>query len=92
MSPPTSQREVRTFIGVINYYCYMWPRQSHMLVPLTILTSSKRVFRWTQAKQDAFDRIKQIVARDTLLTYPYFNEIFKIHTDASAFQLVAVIV
>ena len=29
--------------------------------------------------------------RDTLLTYPDFNEAFKIHTDASAFQLIAVI-
>ena len=27
------------------------------------------------------------MARDTLLTYPDFNETFKIHTDASTFQL-----
>ena len=32
------------------------------------------------------------MARDTLLTYPDFNQTFKIHTDASAFQLVAVII
>ena len=32
------------------------------------------------------------MARDTLLTYPDFNETFKIHTDASAFQLGAVII
>ena len=31
------------------------------------------------------------MARDNLLTYPYFNETFKIHTNASAFQLGAVI-
>ena len=31
------------------------------------------------------------MARDTLLIYPYFNETFKIYTDASAFQLGAVI-
>ena len=29
--------------------------------------------------------------RDTLLTYPYFNEIFKIHNDTRALQLGAVI-
>ena len=44
-----------------------------------------------QVKQDAFKKIKRIVARDTLLTYPDFNGIFKIHTDASAFRLGAVI-
>ena len=27
------------------------------------------------------------MAQDTLLTYPYFNEAFKIYTDASKFQL-----
>ena len=42
-------------------------------------------------KQDAFDRIKRIVDRDTLITYPGFNETFKIHTNASAFQLGSVI-
>ena len=34
---------------------------------------------------------KRIVDRDNLLTYPYFNETFKIHTDANTLQLEAVI-
>ena len=70
-------------MGVINYYRDMWPRRSHTLAPLTKLTYIKRKSRWTQVKQDAFDEIKRIVARDTLLTYLGFNETFKIHTDAS---------
>ena len=47
----------------------------------------KRNFKWTEVKQDAFYEIKRIVACDDLLTYPNFNETFKIHTDARAFQL-----
>ena len=35
--------------------------------------------------------MNRIVARDTLLTYPDFNEKFKIHTNASLFQLGAFI-
>ena len=69
----------------------MCPRRSHMLAPLTKLTSINRKFKWTEIEQDAFKKIKRIVARDTLLNYPGFNETFKIHTDASAFQLGAVI-
>ena len=91
MSSPTSRKEVRTFIGVINYYRDIWPRRSHKSMPLTRLTSIKRKFKWTQVKQDAFDKIKRIVARDTLSTYPDFNETFKIHTDVSLFRLGAVI-
>ena len=64
----------------------MWPRRSHTLSPLTRLTSTKRKFKWTTVKQDDLDEIQGIVTHDTLLTYPNFNEIFKIHTDDSAFQ------
>ena len=70
----------------------MWPRRSHTLAPLTKLTSINRKFKWTQVEQDSFDKIKRIVDPDNLLTYLDFNETFKIHTDASAFQLGAVII
>ena len=36
--------------------------------------SSKVKFEWTKIEQDAFDEVKRIVARNNLLTYPYFNE------------------
>ena len=38
-----------------------------------------------------FHKITQLVARDTLLIYPNFNERLDIHTYASDFQLGAVI-
>ena len=65
----------------------MWPRRSHKLAPLTILMSIKIKSKWTQVEKYAFDGIKQIVACNTLLTYPDLNEIFKINTDDSAFQV-----
>ena len=58
---------------------------------LTKIIPSKVKFKWTKIEQDAFDEINRIVARDTLLTYPGFNEEFKIHTHAIKFQLGAVI-
>ena len=69
----------------------MWPSRSHMLAHLNRLTPIKRRYKWTQVKQDVFEKIKWIMVRDTLLTYEDFNETFKMHTDASPFQLVAVI-
>ena len=41
MIPSTSQKEVRQFIGLVNYYWNMWERHSHMLAPLTNIMSSK---------------------------------------------------
>ena len=40
----------------------------------------------------AFNKIKRIVARDNLLTYPDLNEMFKIFTDANTYQLGEVII
>ena len=56
----------------------MWPRWLYTLVPLTILTYIKSKFKWMQVEQYAFGEIKQIVARGTILTYPDFNETFKL--------------
>ena len=47
--------------------------------------------KWTKFEQDAFYEINRILTRNTLLNYPYFNEIFKIHTDARNLQLGLVI-
>ena len=69
----------------------MWPRRSYTLEPLTRSLYIKWKLKWTQVEQANFDKIKQIVAHDTLSTYPDFNETLKIHTDASAFQLGEVI-
>ena len=63
-----------------------------MLAPLTRMASNKRNYKWTKVIQDAFKKIKRSMACNTLLTYPDFNETFKIHTDADAFQLIAVII
>ena len=63
----------------------MWENFSHMLASLTKIRSSIVKYKWNKIEQDTFDVIKRIVARDTLLDFPYSNEEFKIHIDASDF-------
>jgi len=92
LAVPKTQKQVRTFIGMVNYYRDMWIRRSETLAPLTALTSKKVKFKWTDVEQRAFDTMKRIMARETLLAYPDFNKEFHIYTDASKVQLGAVIV
>ena len=92
IAPPTTRKQVRTFIGMVNYYRDMWIRRSETLAPLTALTSKNVPFKWTEVEQKAFDTMKRIMARETLLAYPDFNKEFHIYTDASNIQLGAVIV
>ena len=48
-----------------------------MLAPITGILSNKKKFKCTKTEQDAFNKIKRIVAHDHSLTYPDFNKTFK---------------
>ncbi len=91
IATPKTRKQLRSFIGMVNYYRDMWPKRSHILAPLSALTSSKVKWEWTLEHQSAFDAMKVAIAQETLLTYPDFNKPFVIHTDASKVQLGACI-
>ena len=88
---PKTRKQLRRFIGMINYYRDMWPQRSDILAPLTALTSSKVKFKWTKEHTHAFEQMKAMISRETALTYPDFSKPFEIHTDASLLQLGACI-
>ena len=91
IAPPTNKKDLRGFIGMVNYYRDMWIRRSHVLAPLAALTSKTAKWKWGEEEQSAFDTMKRIIGKETLLAYPDFNHPFVIHTDASHTQLGAVI-
>src|SRR5688572_8883287 len=43
---PICVQQLRWFIGVISYYQDIWPQRSHVLAPLTALTSAKMKWKW----------------------------------------------
>ncbi|GFH56268.1 hypothetical protein CTEN210_12744 [Chaetoceros tenuissimus] len=94
---PKTMKQVKRFIGMIQYYRDIWPRRSHVLAPIVDLTKgytknkkNKRI-QWTQACEKAFKDIKALIAKETMLAFPDFSKKFTIHTDASDLQLGAVI-
>jgi len=104
LAPPKSVKELRSFLGMVQYYRDLWARRSDMLAPLTSLVGecgqtkvtkakgTKKVpWYWTEVHQKAFDDVKTTIAKEVVLAYPDFDKVFEIYTDASAKQLGAVI-
>jgi transposase InsO family protein len=91
IAPPKNVKQLRSFLGMVNYYRDMWIRRSHILAPLNALNKKGRKWEWGEEHQRAFDNIKRVMAKETLLHYPDFNKPFEIHTDASHYQIGAVI-
>ena len=91
MQPPKTKRQLRRFLGMINYYRDMWQKRSHILAPLTSLSGKTAKWKWTKECSEAFESIKASMARETLLNFPDFSKEFHIFTDASNYQLGAVI-
>ena len=91
MGRPTNTKQLRGFVGMINYYKSLWPRRSHLLAPLTAMTSKNIKFKWEQVHENAFQLIKKMVAQDTMLIHPDFSKTFILHTDASDLQIGGVI-
>ena len=88
---PKTKKQLRGFIGMVNFYRDMWPKRSELLAPLSSMTSSNVKFKWTEVHDSSFNEMKKIMARETLLAFPDFNKPFDIHTDASKVQLGAII-
>ena len=89
---PTNKRQLRRFLGMVNYYRDMWRGRSHVLAPLTGLVSNKAKWKWTEVEEHAFKEAKQMVIREASLKYPDFSGEFHVYADASDYQLGGVIV
>ena len=91
IAEPKTRKELRSFIGVVNYYRDMWFRRSHILAPLAALTSKTVKWEWGAKQKAAFLMAKRVIAKEAILAYPDFSKPFVIHTDASHYQLGGVI-
>ena len=91
IEPPSNKKQLRRFIGMVNYYRDMWGKRSEILAPLATLTSKSAKWKWEPEHQTAFETMKAVIAREAMLAYPDFDDEFILHTDASHTQLGAVI-
>ena len=56
-----TMKQLRSFIGLINYYRDMWNHGSSILTPSLSMTSKQAKWYW-----NVFDTIKKLVSRESL--------------------------
>ena len=83
LKPPTTVREVRSFIGMASYYRRFIDHFSDIAGPLTQLTRKYAKFMWNEECQNAFDRLKTALCEAPILAHPDLSKPYKLYTDAS---------
>ena len=85
MQAPKNSKQLKQFLGMVNFYRDVWPRRSHILAPLNKLTSAKtkKQWHWGKEEQQAFMEAKEMLKKEALLSFPDFTKPFHLYTDAS---------
>ena len=83
MPPPSSKKEVQSFIGMINYLTKFLPRLTELSEPIRELIKEKVPFNWGPEHQESFNMLKKELVRAPVLTYYNPQKETVLQTDAS---------
>ena len=83
---PTCVREVRSFIGFCNFYCWFIRNLSKIVGPLNTLTKKEVKFTWTEECKLAFEELKKRVCKAPILAH--FNSSKECHVETDSLHYV----
>jgi len=88
---PMTVKQVRSFLGFGNFYRKFIGHYADITRPLNDLTKKDLTWNWTDACQEAFEKLKEEFQKAPVLLMPDSTKPFVIETDASKFATGAVI-
>lgn len=82
---PVTQKDVRSFLGMVGYYRRFIPNLAQIAKPLHDATrkSAPRLVDWTKEREEAFHLIRVSLANLCTLCIPSSCDSFVLHCDAS---------
>lgn len=80
---PKTQKNVRQFLGKINFYHEYIPKSSIILDPLHNLLRKNQKFFWSEDCQTSFQKVKDLLCSQPILEIYDQNLPINIYTDAS---------
>ncbi|KAA3681392.1 uncharacterized protein DEA37_0013250 [Paragonimus westermani] len=88
---PKDKTALQSFLGLVNYYNNFVPNMHDLRAPLNKLLQINSEWVWSNACQSSFERIKQVLLSDLLLTHYNPNLPIIVAADASEYGIGAVI-
>ncbi|XP_048775178.2 uncharacterized protein K02A2.6-like [Ostrea edulis] len=88
---PSNVSQLRSFLGLVNYYGKFLPDLATVLGPLHKLLQKDCQWKWTEACEESFNKVKDLVASDMVLTHYSPDLPISLACDASPYGLGAVI-
>ncbi|KAK3105624.1 hypothetical protein FSP39_002098 [Pinctada imbricata] len=80
---PKKQKQVRSFLGMANYYRRFIPNFAKIASPLYDLLKKDKAFQWTDECQQSFEKLKSALLSAPILSYPDPVRNFVLTCDAS---------
>ena len=80
---PKNQKNIRQFLGKVNFYHEYIQNRAMILDPLHNLLRKKQKFNWTEECQKSFDKIKNLLCTQPILEIFDHELPINIYTDAS---------
>jgi hypothetical protein len=81
--PPTTMRQIRSFLGLAGYYRRFIPDFSRIAKPMTELLKKGVKFDWSQKYEDAFHALRRHLTIAPVLAQPHNTKSFDVYCDAS---------
>ena len=88
---PKSCKELKGFLGFLNFYCCFIESFSKVAHPLNVLISKKLPFEWTTERQQAFEQLKEKITTMPALHMPNDEDPFYIEIDRSGIGIRAIL-
>ncbi|CAG2190886.1 unnamed protein product [Mytilus edulis] len=85
-SRPTTAKQVKSFLGMANYYRKFVKDYAHIAAPLTKLLKKDQRFKWTPECDIAFENLKDRLTSAPILSFPHLDKPFILATDSSEFS------
>lgn len=84
---PRNHKQLKAFLGLTNFYNRFSNKYAASTQPLLQLLRKGSKFKWTDALEEQFNRIKNLFTKTVMLHHPDPNKRYYVQTDASQFAL-----